>query len=152
MPTDRQGARVRSVLFLCTGNYFRSRLAERVFNQRATERGIPWRALSRSLAPRPELRNPGPISPHCLRALTALGLPAHVDRSPLEASRTDLEGADRIVAVNEREHRPLVEQRFPELADRVEYWSCEDVGAKEPDEACRAVVEEVEALVRRLES
>jgi protein-tyrosine phosphatase len=151
VPTSRPDQGVRGVLFLCTGNYFRSRLAERVFNHRATEGGLPWRATSRGLAPQPELRNLGPVSPHCLRALAALGLPAGADRFPLEASRMDLEQADLIVAVNNREHRPLLEQRFPALADGVEYWSCEDVDRREPDEASQAVIEEVEALVRRLE-
>ena len=43
------GATAR-VLFVCTGNYYRSRFAEAVFNHLAAARGLPWRAVSRGLA------------------------------------------------------------------------------------------------------
>jgi len=37
----------RTVLFLCTGNYYRSRHAEAVFNHHAERLGLGWRAVSR---------------------------------------------------------------------------------------------------------
>ena len=40
----------RRVLFLCTGNYYRSRLAEELFNQRAHQLGLHWHASSCALA------------------------------------------------------------------------------------------------------
>ena len=40
----------KRVLFLCTGNYYRSRFAEILFNQLAPTRGLNWRADSRGLA------------------------------------------------------------------------------------------------------
>lgn len=39
-----------TVLFLCTGNYYRSRFAEIYFNALAAQRGSPWRADSRVAA------------------------------------------------------------------------------------------------------
>ena len=33
----------RTVLFLCTGNYYRSRFAEIIFNSVAGKMGLPWR-------------------------------------------------------------------------------------------------------------
>ncbi|MBN2191381.1 MAG: hypothetical protein JW751_01075 [Polyangiaceae bacterium] len=41
---------VAQVLFLCTGNYYRSRFAEAVFSHGASQRAVGWRALSRGLA------------------------------------------------------------------------------------------------------
>ena len=38
------------VLFICTGNYYRSRFAEAVFNHRAGEWAPGWSAFSRGLA------------------------------------------------------------------------------------------------------
>src|SRR5690606_33842298 len=62
----------RTVLFLCTGNYYRSRFAELLFNARISpEAG--WRAESRGFEPSP--LNPGPISSAVLERLTALGIP-----------------------------------------------------------------------------
>ena len=37
------------VLFLCTGNYYRSRFAEELFNHLAIQRGLAWRADSAGL-------------------------------------------------------------------------------------------------------
>ena len=42
--------RQQIVLFLCTGNYYRSRFAEAVFNSVAARMGLSWRASSRGLA------------------------------------------------------------------------------------------------------
>ncbi len=38
------------VLFLCAGDYYRSRFAECLFNSVAGKVGLPWRATSRGLA------------------------------------------------------------------------------------------------------
>ena len=40
----------RTVLFLCTGNYYRSRFAEELFNDSARRAGLDWTATSRGLA------------------------------------------------------------------------------------------------------
>ena len=53
---------VRSVLFLCTGNYYRSRFAEIVFNSVAERMGLPWRASSRGLALGRGVNNVGPMA------------------------------------------------------------------------------------------
>jgi protein-tyrosine-phosphatase len=38
------------VLFFCTGNYYRSRFAQIVFNSVAGKMGLPWNASSTGLA------------------------------------------------------------------------------------------------------
>jgi protein-tyrosine phosphatase len=48
----------QTVLFLCTGNYYRSRLAEVYFNALAPGWRLRWRADSRAL--RLNSANPGP--------------------------------------------------------------------------------------------
>jgi protein-tyrosine phosphatase len=40
----------KTVLFLCTGNYYRSRNAEVLFNSVAGKMSLPWKASSRGLA------------------------------------------------------------------------------------------------------
>ena len=52
----------KTVLFLCTGNYYRSRFAEVLFNSAAGRMGLPWRALSRGLAVERGVNNVGPMA------------------------------------------------------------------------------------------
>jgi protein-tyrosine-phosphatase len=55
-------ANVKTVLFLCTGNYYRSRFAEELFNYEAERASLPWIAQSRGLALEApgEIRTPDP--------------------------------------------------------------------------------------------
>jgi protein-tyrosine phosphatase len=39
----------RTVVFVCTGNYYRSRFSEHLFNALAEQRQLNWRATSRGL-------------------------------------------------------------------------------------------------------
>src|SRR4051812_12382323 len=59
-----QRGTMKTVLFLCTGNYYRSRFAEVVFNTLAGRAGLPWRAESRGLALELGVNNVGPLSAH----------------------------------------------------------------------------------------
>lgn len=140
----------RVVLFLCTGNYYRSRFAEELFNARALPRRLAWRADSAGLAPRCFTRNQGPISRHTLAALAArhIVLP-DVPRAPRDVTLRELEQCDRVIALCEREHRPLVEARGP-LTRAVEYWHVEDLPRTEPVQGLAAIERAVEALLEEL--
>lgn len=135
-----------TVLFLCTGNYFRSRFAEVYFNHLAASEGLAVRATSAGLEERCHSRNPGPISPHTLAGLQARGIDAGVLRPPCDVTAADLAAADLIVAVKEREHRPLLARRFPDFTERVRYWHVDDIDQVPPPEA----LARLEALVRDL--
>jgi protein-tyrosine phosphatase len=65
-----------TVLFLCTGNYYRSRYAEILFNSVARKMSLPWRASSRGLALERGVNNVGPMAMTAVQALEARGLRA----------------------------------------------------------------------------
>jgi protein-tyrosine phosphatase len=135
------------VLFLCSGNYYRSRFAEHLFNARARARGLAWRAESRGLEPDCFTRNPGPISQLTLAALHTLSIPLEGPaRLPRDVTAEDLELAARVIALKEAEHRPLMERRFPEFAARVEYWHVDDTDCAPAETA----LPQIEALVASL--
>src|SRR5438067_2061883 len=70
-------------LFLCTGNYYRSRFAEILFNHRASHLRLDWRAESRGLKIG-WLGNIGAISPDAIATLEARGIRcATVERMPI---------------------------------------------------------------------
>ena len=140
----------RTVLFLCTGNYYRSRFAEELFNDLAGRAGLDWRADSAGLALESWV-NPGPMSPHARAALLARGLTvAEVARDPRSCTAADLAGADLVVAVKEAEHRPWLDRKHPGWADRVTYWHVHDLDAAGPEQALGEIAAHVAALVEQL--
>jgi protein-tyrosine phosphatase len=142
---------VKTILFLCTGNYYRSRFAEELFNHLAARHHLPWQATSCALAIEKGKWNIGPISPHALAALQARKIPlADPLRHPIGCLDTDLACADRIIALKEAEHRPYIEARHPAWADRVEYWQVHDLDRATADEALPQIEQQVQALVESL--
>lgn len=117
-----------TLLFLCTGNYYRSRFVELLFNHHATGAVLPWRADSRGIAIDLGVNNRGPISSGALAALHNHGIvPAEPIRFPQQVQDEDFRQAHRIIALEEDEHRPLLVQRFPRWLSRVEFWQVPDV-------------------------
>lgn len=139
--------REKTLLFLCTGNYYRSRFAEILFNAVAGKMGLPWKASSRGLALERGVANVGPIAVTAVAALEARGVRSvdAVSRFPAQVTLEDLEGADRIVALKQAEHLPLLRARFPTWAEKVEFWQVDDA----PD-ALDLIEQEVMKLVARL--
>jgi protein-tyrosine phosphatase len=137
----------KSVLFLCTGNYYRSRFAEIVFNSVAGKMGLPWQASSRGLALERGVNNVGPIETSAIKALEAMGICAGDEcaRFPAQVTTADLEAADRIVALKRDEHLPLLQERFPAWAEKVEFWHVDDT-----PEVLGLIEQEVMGLVARI--
>jgi translation initiation factor 1 len=137
----------KTVLFLCTGNYYRSRFAEVLFNSVAGKMGLPWRASSRGLALERGVNNVGPMAVSAVKALEALGARAAeaVSRLPAQVTTDDLERAALIVALKQAEHLPLLKERFPAWAEKVEFWHVEDA-----PEVLGLIEQEVMGLVARI--
>ena len=139
----------KNALFLCTGNYYRSRYAEILFNWHAQESGLEWRSVSRGLEP--HAANPGPMSRHTMAALQQLGIPFdHYLRLPLAVTAGDFQAAQHIVAVKEAEHRPMIQRMFPTWLEKVEFWHVHDLDCAQPEEAIPHLDREVAALLKRL--
>ena len=125
MNTESENSETPQVLFICTENYYRSRFAEALFNYQAELIELPWRAFSRGLAIQP---TPGELHPAVRDALLMRGVSLEYTsykKNPL--TQQDLERADRIIAIKESEHRPLMRLYFPDWVDRIEYWSSNGV-------------------------
>ncbi len=141
----------RTVLFLCTGNYYRSRFAEALFDAVAAGRGLDWRAESRGLAIERGVGNVGPMAAVVVARLRELGiLNGQKLRLPLQAREEDFARAAHVVALKEAEHRPLMEERFPGWAQRVEYWHIHDADCGTVAEALAGIEREVHHLADRL--
>ena len=108
------------------------------------------RATSAGLAEECHTRNPGPISPHTLAGLRARGIEVAQLRPPCDVTEEHLARAELIVAVKEREHRPMLLARFPAWADRVRYWNVDDIPLVRPADALASLELLVRALVPEL--
>ena len=118
----------KTVLFLCTGNYYRSRYAEVLFNSAAVKMSLPWKASSRGLALERGVNNVGPMAASAIQALQAAGLRAipELGRFPIQVTVDDFATAHWIVALKEAEHLPLLQERFPAWTEKVEFWHVDD--------------------------
>ena len=141
---------MKTVVFLCTGNYYRSRFAEYFFNYLAEHQALNWKAESRGFAPSP--RNVGAISHHAVAGLERLAITDFEDRLPSVLTGEHLETAAHIIAIQDEEHRPMMLKLFPDWIDRTEFWGVADIEFREPADALAELEREVRQLVERLSS
>ncbi len=141
---------LKTVVFICTGNYYRSRFTEYLFNALAKQRGLFWRATSRGLKAWKVAAHEGPLSEFAAYRLTALDVPFDRARFPIQLSAVDLEDADLVIALKRAEHHPMMAEQFPTWADRITYWHINDMDCATADEALPICESRVKCLVDRL--
>jgi protein-tyrosine phosphatase len=139
---------MREVLFICTGNYYRSRFAEAVFNHAVRHDGLPWAAFSRGLAIH---LVDGDLSVHTELALRQKDISlGHTARSREALTETDLQRAHHAVALKRDEHFAMMSAQFPEWAERITYWTVHDIDQTEPALALAEIEGLVAGLLREL--
>jgi len=143
---------MKKILFLCTGNYYRSRFAEEYFNALVETKKLDWKAYSKGLSQNmPSNNNPGPISVHALEALDNRKIKGKsLRRYPRPVIESDFMDYDRIIALSEAEHRPMLEERFDQHLDKVAFFEVGDLPLEEPKEAMNKVALYIETLIDKL--
>jgi len=136
------------MLFICTGNYYRSRFAEAWFNFKKGETLENWQAFSRGLMIECA---PNSISLHTLDAIERNGVPDDCfQKKPVALEREDLENSEIVVALKRSEHYPMMQQKFPDWADRIRYWDVHDLDVWRPNQTLPAIEIQVGLLIAEL--
>ena len=151
MSDSTNGFATNSVLFLCTGNYYRSRFAELLFNYLAPLSCLDWQATSRGIAIELGVDNIGPISPFILEGLALRGVQLDREiRFPLPLEEKDLATANRIIALKQDEHLPMLQRKFHHWVERTEFWQVPDIDGVDPTVALPQIERHVHELVQSL--
>lgn len=140
---------MKKLLFLCTGNYYRSRFAEEYFNHLTKVQGIEWVAFSKGLSQEmPSLNNPGPVSKHTIEALHEREITGkNLGRFPLQVNEDDFVVYDKIIALSEDEHRPMLEIRFMHYNKNVTYFEVGDLPLEEPKSALNKLANLIDEMI-----
>ncbi|NWF63582.1 MAG: low molecular weight phosphatase family protein [Chloroflexi bacterium] len=140
----------RSVLIICTGNYYRSRYAEIYFNHLVSKTDLNWFAFSRGLEASAG-RNVGPISSFALERLTRQGIPLDKPiRFPMQLEEKDLQEASLIIAVHRVEHQPMMKKYFPAWAEKIIYWDVADLDITDSENALAAIEQKIREIVENI--
>ncbi len=145
---------MKQILFLCSGNYYRSRFCELYFNALAERSRLSWRADSSALLrDLSDTGNVGAIAKEVIEKLNELGVEslAH-PRMPKIATAKQICTANRVYAASRVEHAPMVEEHFLEQADLIEFFEVEDVPIMQPEEAFELLCKDVERVIEELTS
>lgn len=136
-----------NILFICTGNYYRSRYAEIYFNHLASQMGLDWKADSRGLDTTGG-HNVGPISKFALERLAQHEIsPGAPVRFPMRLEEKDLQKASLIIAIHRVEHQPMMEKQFPAWAEKVIYWDVADLDVTDSENALSSIEENIRSLI-----
>ena len=140
----------KQVLFICTGNFYRSRFAEALFNHLAEARKLSWRAFSRGLAIH---WAEGRLSPIVVEGLAVRGIQRrHTGTDRVQLTAGDFDSSTIRIAMSRAEHLPMMRSQFPNWADKIQYWQIEDVPKTSPEVALPAIESKVIDLLDHLTS
>ncbi|MEX2405420.1 MAG: low molecular weight phosphatase family protein [Candidatus Paceibacterota bacterium] len=130
---------MKTILFACTENRKRSKIAEAVFNHLANAKDIDMRAISAGTAPASE------VDPLVTQILSEKGVVAS-PKKPQQLTDELLEKADRIVSFG-----CLIPDMFPK--DKFEEWRVDDPETPEEyQEVFQIIFERVEGLLQKTDS
>jgi protein-tyrosine phosphatase len=142
------GTTRQRVLFICTGNFYRSRFAEAVFNHHAEQRLIPWTAFSRGLAIH--------LAEGYLSSFTTEALyKRHIELRHTGPARTPLSEDDLLnsryrIAMDRSEHFQMMRSQFSEWADRIDYWDVSDIPFRSSIDALPEIEFKVMQLLEKI--
>jgi len=139
------------ILFVCTGNYYRSRFAEILFNSLSEKQQLNYHAFSKGL--RLSKNNKGPISKHCIAFFDERYPEMTYDlRMPMPFDPGDFDYYDKIILMDRSEHAPMIDKLYPGKHPELEYWDIVDDYIRAPEEVLPILEKTVIELIDELKN
>lgn len=142
---------MKKLLFVCSGNYYRSRFAEAYLNYLSDLFSLDIKAESRGLAIHfaDELAEEfGEISKDTKERCNSLGIPKkYWDKNRESIRREDFENFDQIICLDLEEHAPMIKEQFPDQIYSVCYLKVKDIFDWEPKQTLDSISETIQEMV-----
>ena len=139
------------VVFVCTGNYYRSRFAESYFNYLCDILKLNYEADSYGLAIHyaDELAEKhGELSPFSRERMEHIGIPDnYFERSRKSLTKDAIENSDVIIAMDEDEHTEMIMEQFPSYINQFNFFKVKDVFDWEPKQTLDETQKMVEMMI-----
>jgi len=141
------------VLFLSNDNHCCGRFCEELFNHLAAQSGLRWEAISRGLRPAAAGRWAYPMSPIAVDFLRRRRVRARNSlRPPLGVTHLDFQVSRVVLALDEAQHRPMIERDWRQYADWVSYWQGGVLDERLPADTFKRLEGRMERLIEHLGS
>ena len=140
---------MNNILFVCTGNIFRSRFAEEVFNHLCKINGVDATAFSAGLqVGRYKQRK---IYWPAMNELERLKIePLRSNEDSVHINDIDVSIYDQIICMDEEEHKPMVRSNERLSGFTFQYWNIVDMPKVPSDISLPKCYKKVESLIDQL--
>ena len=140
---------MNNILFVCTGNIFRSRFAEEVFNHLCKINGVDATAFSAGLqVGRYKQRK---IYRPAMNELERLKIePLRSNEDSVHIDDIDVSIYDQIICMDEEEHKPMVRSNELLSGFTFQYWNIVDMPKVPSDISLPRCYKKVETLIDQL--
>jgi len=115
-----------NVLFICTGNWYRSRFAECYLKSKGYK-NVQSRGINVVNNKKKKYREKYKQSSLVRNGLIKLGLNKYIDnKMPQQLTENDMKKSDKIILINKKEHYNYVIKKYPKYKHKLIIWNIKD--------------------------
>lgn len=143
---------MKQVLFLCSSDYYRSRISEEYFNYWAERFHLPYHAISRSLLEEQKsISHWGMFAIHLQHILEYLAISSQtIEHPPQSVSYQELATSDYIYSIDGRGHPSVIDELYPEFKVKCRYFLVGEDDVEPVSQATERLMNELDLWLAKL--